>query len=85
MYRNTKIDSVFVSEPGYYKENDFGIRIEDIVVTIPANTKVKAKLYFIDHLQLVVTHQHYEINEKFFYMNVFPGSGIKVGLKHSHF
>lgn len=27
-------------EPGYYKENDFGIRIEDIAVTVPATTKV---------------------------------------------
>lgn len=26
-------------EPGYYKDNDFGIRIEDIVVTVPAQTK----------------------------------------------
>lgn len=26
-------------EPGYYKTNDFGIRIEDIAVTVPAKTK----------------------------------------------
>uniref|UniRef100_A0AAQ5XA68 X-prolyl aminopeptidase (aminopeptidase P) 2, membrane-bound n=1 Tax=Amphiprion ocellaris TaxID=80972 RepID=A0AAQ5XA68_AMPOC len=26
-------------EPGYYKDNDFGIRIEDIVVIVPVNTK----------------------------------------------
>lgn len=26
-------------EPGYYKENDFGIRIEDIALTVPAKTK----------------------------------------------
>ncbi|KAK5864595.1 hypothetical protein PBY51_015826 [Eleginops maclovinus] len=26
-------------EPGYYKENDFGIRIEDVVVVVPAKTK----------------------------------------------
>ncbi|XP_061581646.1 xaa-Pro aminopeptidase 2 [Cololabis saira] len=26
-------------EPGYYKDNDFGIRIEDIAVTVPAQTK----------------------------------------------
>lgn len=25
-------------EPGYYKENDFGIRIEDIALTVPAKT-----------------------------------------------
>ncbi|XP_051504971.1 xaa-Pro aminopeptidase 2-like [Myxocyprinus asiaticus] len=33
-------EGMFTSiEPGYYKENDFGIRIEDITVTIPATTK----------------------------------------------
>lgn len=32
-----------LTEPGYYKTNDFGIRIEDIAVTIPAQTKVKKK------------------------------------------
>uniref|UniRef100_A0A665UGW3 X-prolyl aminopeptidase (aminopeptidase P) 2, membrane-bound n=1 Tax=Echeneis naucrates TaxID=173247 RepID=A0A665UGW3_ECHNA len=34
-------EGMFTSiEPGYYKENDFGIRIEDVVVIIPAQTKV---------------------------------------------
>ncbi|XP_056142585.1 xaa-Pro aminopeptidase 2 isoform X2 [Lampris incognitus] len=34
------IAGMFTSiEPGYYKENDFGIRIEDIAVTVPAHTK----------------------------------------------
>lgn len=28
-------------EPGFYKENDFGIRIEDIAVLVPVPTKVK--------------------------------------------
>uniref|UniRef100_A0A671MZ04 Xaa-Pro aminopeptidase 2-like n=1 Tax=Sinocyclocheilus anshuiensis TaxID=1608454 RepID=A0A671MZ04_9TELE len=33
-------EGMFTSiEPGYYKENDFGIRIEDIAVTVPATTK----------------------------------------------
>lgn len=33
-------EGMFTSiEPGYYKENDFGIRIEDIAVTVPAKTK----------------------------------------------
>ncbi|XP_010866007.1 xaa-Pro aminopeptidase 2 [Esox lucius] len=33
-------EGMFTSiEPGYYKENDFGIRIEDVVVTVPAPTK----------------------------------------------
>lgn len=27
-------------EPGYYKDNDFGIRIEDIAVIVPTKTKV---------------------------------------------
>ncbi|KAI7801892.1 xaa-Pro aminopeptidase 2, partial [Triplophysa rosa] len=33
-------EGMFTSiEPGYYKENDFGIRIEDIVLTVPVTTK----------------------------------------------
>ncbi|XP_016310326.1 xaa-Pro aminopeptidase 2-like [Sinocyclocheilus anshuiensis] len=33
-------EGMFTSiEPGYYKENDFGVRIEDIAVTVPATTK----------------------------------------------
>ncbi|CDQ70196.1 xaa-Pro aminopeptidase 2 isoform X1 [Oncorhynchus mykiss] len=33
-------EGMFTSiEPGYYKENDFGIRIEDVVVIVPAHTK----------------------------------------------
>lgn len=28
------------SEPGYYKENDFGIRIEDVAVIVPYQTQV---------------------------------------------
>ncbi|KAL0973661.1 hypothetical protein UPYG_G00208020, partial [Umbra pygmaea] len=32
-------EGMFTSiEPGYYKENEFGIRIEDVVVTVPATT-----------------------------------------------
>lgn len=27
-------------EPGYYKDNEFGIRIEDVVVIVPTKTKV---------------------------------------------
>lgn len=47
-----KTDDVFLVEPGYYKENDFGIRIEDIAVTVPAHTKVETKqsgLLIISH------------------------------------
>ncbi|XP_061644309.1 xaa-Pro aminopeptidase 2 isoform X1 [Phyllopteryx taeniolatus] len=33
-------EGMFTSiEPGYYKENDFGIRIEDVAVVVPAHTK----------------------------------------------
>uniref|UniRef100_A0A8C9TN22 X-prolyl aminopeptidase (aminopeptidase P) 2, membrane-bound n=1 Tax=Scleropages formosus TaxID=113540 RepID=A0A8C9TN22_SCLFO len=33
-------EGMFTSiEPGYYKENDFGIRIEDVAVVVPAKTK----------------------------------------------
>ncbi|XP_022540025.2 xaa-Pro aminopeptidase 2 [Astyanax mexicanus] len=33
-------EGMFTSiEPGYYKENDFGIRIEDVALTVPATTK----------------------------------------------
>lgn len=31
---------IFLLEPGYYKENDFGIRIEDVAVIVPVHTKV---------------------------------------------
>lgn len=31
---------VFFLEPGYYKDNDFGIRIEDVAVIVPIKTKV---------------------------------------------
>lgn len=34
----------FFVEPGYYKDNDFGIRIEDIAVIVPTPTKVDAAL-----------------------------------------
>ena len=38
---NAKRQSVngSLSEPGYYKDNDFGIRIEDVAVVVPAQTK----------------------------------------------
>ncbi|KAJ8255131.1 hypothetical protein GJAV_G00201270 [Gymnothorax javanicus] len=33
-------EGMFTSiEPGYYKDNDFGIRIEDVAVVVPAKTK----------------------------------------------
>lgn len=35
----------FSSEPGYYKENDFGIRIEDIAMLTPIKTKVKLFIF----------------------------------------
>ncbi|XP_069550378.1 xaa-Pro aminopeptidase 2 [Brachyistius frenatus] len=40
-------------EPGYYKENDFGIRIEDVVVTVPVNTKYGHNSLTFDTVSLV--------------------------------
>lgn len=40
-------------EPGYYKENDFGIRIEDVVVTVPAHTKYGNNYLTFDTVSLV--------------------------------
>lgn len=33
--------SCFVVEPGYYKKNEFGIRLENIVQIVPAETPYK--------------------------------------------
>lgn len=41
--RNSELIMIFLKEPGYYKDNDFGIRIEDIAVIVPVNTKVGTK------------------------------------------
>ncbi|XP_072252503.1 xaa-Pro aminopeptidase 2 [Leuresthes tenuis] len=47
-------EGMFTSiEPGYYKENDFGIRIEDVVVTVPANTKYGHNYLTFDTVSLV--------------------------------
>ncbi|XP_017263555.1 xaa-Pro aminopeptidase 2 [Kryptolebias marmoratus] len=40
-------------EPGYYKENDFGIRIEDVVMTTPAHTKYGHNFLTFDTVSLV--------------------------------
>lgn len=40
-------------EPGYYKENDFGIRIEDIAVTVPAKTKYGQNYVTFETVSLV--------------------------------
>ncbi|XP_068182051.1 xaa-Pro aminopeptidase 2 [Antennarius striatus] len=40
-------------EPGYYKENDFGIRIEDVVVIVPAQTKYGNNYLTFDTVSLV--------------------------------
>uniref|UniRef100_A0A8C6TE29 X-prolyl aminopeptidase (aminopeptidase P) 2, membrane-bound n=1 Tax=Neogobius melanostomus TaxID=47308 RepID=A0A8C6TE29_9GOBI len=40
-------------EPGYYKENDFGIRIEDIALTVPAKTKYGHKYLTFETVSLV--------------------------------
>ncbi|XP_070818760.1 xaa-Pro aminopeptidase 2 [Chaetodon trifascialis] len=40
-------------EPGYYKDNDFGIRIEDIAVIVPAQTKHGNNYLTFDTVSLV--------------------------------
>ncbi|XP_076005188.1 xaa-Pro aminopeptidase 2 [Genypterus blacodes] len=40
-------------EPGYYKENDFGIRIEDVVVIVPFQTKYGNNYMTFDTVSLV--------------------------------
>ncbi|CAJ1058881.1 xaa-Pro aminopeptidase 2 [Xyrichtys novacula] len=40
-------------EPGYYKENDFGIRIEDVAVIVPAQTKYGHNYLTFDTVSLV--------------------------------
>lgn len=40
-------------EPGYYKDNDFGIRIEDVVVVVPATTKYGNNYLTFDTVSLV--------------------------------
>ncbi|XP_059201471.1 xaa-Pro aminopeptidase 2 [Centropristis striata] len=40
-------------EPGYYKENDFGIRIEDVAVVVPVNTKYGHNFLTFDTVSLV--------------------------------
>ncbi|KAI3351142.1 hypothetical protein L3Q82_005700 [Scortum barcoo] len=40
-------------EPGYYKENDFGIRIEDVAVIVPVTTKYGHNYLTFDTVSLV--------------------------------
>nr|XP_046263048.1 xaa-Pro aminopeptidase 2 [Scatophagus argus] len=40
-------------EPGYYKDNDFGIRIEDVAVIVPAQTKHANNYLTFDTVSLV--------------------------------
>uniref|UniRef100_A0A8C5ARA1 X-prolyl aminopeptidase (aminopeptidase P) 2, membrane-bound n=1 Tax=Gadus morhua TaxID=8049 RepID=A0A8C5ARA1_GADMO len=48
-------EGMFTSiEPGYYKDDDFGIRIEDVAVTVPARTKYNDQTYLtFDTVSLV--------------------------------
>ncbi|XP_061832757.1 xaa-Pro aminopeptidase 2 [Nerophis lumbriciformis] len=47
-------EGMFTSiEPGYYKENDFGIRIEDVAVVVPARTKYGHDYLTFDTVSLV--------------------------------
>ncbi|TNN33197.1 Xaa-Pro aminopeptidase 2 [Liparis tanakae] len=41
------------TEPGYYKENDFGIRIEDVAVVVPVHTKYGHNYLTFDTVSLV--------------------------------
>uniref|UniRef100_A0A3Q4N6I9 X-prolyl aminopeptidase (aminopeptidase P) 2, membrane-bound n=1 Tax=Neolamprologus brichardi TaxID=32507 RepID=A0A3Q4N6I9_NEOBR len=44
---------MFTSIPGYYKENDFGIRIEDVAVVVPVQTKYGNNYLTFDTVSLV--------------------------------
>ncbi|XP_070769429.1 xaa-Pro aminopeptidase 2 [Enoplosus armatus] len=47
-------EGMFTSiEPGYYKENDFGIRIEDVAVIVPVHTKYGHNYLTFDTVSLV--------------------------------
>ncbi|CAL1613777.1 unnamed protein product [Knipowitschia caucasica] len=47
-------EGMFTSiEPGYYKENDFGIRIEDIAVTVPVKTRLGNRFLTFETVSLV--------------------------------
>ncbi|KAM6953149.1 xaa-Pro aminopeptidase 2 [Aplochiton taeniatus] len=47
-------EGMFTSiEPGYYKENDFGIRIEDVAVIVPTHTKYGNNYLTFDTVSLV--------------------------------
>ncbi|XP_049618231.1 xaa-Pro aminopeptidase 2 [Syngnathus scovelli] len=47
-------EGMFTSiEPGYYKDNDFGIRIEDVVVVVPIHTKYGHNYLTFDTVSLV--------------------------------
>lgn len=38
---------LFVLEPGYYEDGAFGIRIENVVLVVPAKTKVSIHIIFL--------------------------------------
>uniref|UniRef100_A0AAX7TFU7 X-prolyl aminopeptidase (aminopeptidase P) 2, membrane-bound n=1 Tax=Astatotilapia calliptera TaxID=8154 RepID=A0AAX7TFU7_ASTCA len=42
-----------ICQPGYYKENDFGIRIEDVAVVVPVQTKYGNNYLTFDTVSLV--------------------------------
>ncbi|KAJ8351197.1 hypothetical protein SKAU_G00226730 [Synaphobranchus kaupii] len=47
-------EGMFTSiEPGYYKEDDFGIRIEDVAVVVPAETKYGHNYLTFETISLV--------------------------------
>lgn len=69
----------FFKEPGYYKDNDFGIRIEDVAVIVPVQTKVaterliKKQMYWSSRvISMISCFWFYEIIKRNFFVNVFP-------------
>ncbi|TRY74247.1 hypothetical protein DNTS_020517 [Danionella cerebrum] len=47
-------EGMFTSiEPGYYKDNDFGIRIEDVALIVPANAKHSSSYLTFETVSLV--------------------------------
>lgn len=77
MWKNSRLTLFFLEEPGYYKDNDFGIRIEDIAVIVPVQTKVteeliKEKIYWPSRIMSVIScFWFYEIIKRNFFVNAF--------------
>lgn len=74
---NDQTDYDFLKEPGYYKDNEFGIRIEDVAVIVPVHTKVGMK--WLTQTDLLIVYKHvndfllhdYKNCQGNFFVNVF--------------